>query len=116
MKLKDLIEFSGNLDDLADELERVGAEIAKVTESAQSLKEAVSFEDLPQGDLQALLDEVDRRFEAAKRGLGIANRLPAGPYRQKHLRQIMGNMNRIRAMLYRIQREIAAQATSSVAA
>lgn len=52
-----------------------------------------------EGDLEEQLAELTKRFEAAKRGLGLVNKLRVGPERRAQARRVMGNLNKIRAML-----------------
>ena len=58
-------------------------------------------------DLMDQLNEISQRFEAAKRGLGLVNKLSKGPSKTKHTSRIMGNMNRIRGMLRRVEQKLA---------
>jgi len=56
----------------------------------------------PDLDLEQQLGELAKRMEAARRGLGLTNKFPAGPSRTEHRKRIMGNLNTIRAMLGRV--------------
>lgn len=56
----------------------------------------------PDLDMEQQLAELTKRMEAARRGLGLVNKFPAGPQRTEHRRRIMGNLNTIRAMLGRV--------------
>jgi hypothetical protein len=56
----------------------------------------------PDLDLEQQLGELAKRMEAARRGLGLTNKFPAGPRRMEHRKRIMGNLNTIRAMLGRV--------------
>lgn len=55
-------------------------------------------------DVVDAMDRVIAQMEAAKRALGITNRLEPGPARKQHRSRIMSNMNRIRANLRRIEK------------
>lgn len=57
-----------------------------------------------ENDILIAMDRVMRQMEAARRALGLTNRLEPGPLRKQHRARIMGNMNRIRANLKRIER------------
>lgn len=57
------------------------------------------------GDLETQMAELSKRFEAARRGLGLANKLPAHE-RKDHLRRIMSNMNTIRGMLGQVTKSM----------
>lgn len=53
-----------------------------------------------------LFDEAMRRMDAAKRALGLVNKLPPGESRTMHKRRVMGNLNRIRTLVYDIQMKL----------
>ena len=53
------------------------------------------------------LDEISKRFDAAKRGLGLVNKLSPGPSKKKHASRILGNLNRIRGLLRRVENQLA---------
>lgn len=87
-----------------DKLNFIFNEVAAEYEAiACRLDEALSPVD---GDLGDQLGILSKRFEAAKRGLGIVNRLPAGPVKTEHARRVMSNLNSIRAMLTRVTRNL----------
>jgi hypothetical protein len=69
------------------------------------LKEGVTDLGTPSGDLAAAFDEASKRFEAARRGFGIVNKLPKGPERSEHRKRILGNLNRLRALVDRIVKQ-----------
>ena len=69
------------------------------------LNEAVTDLNVPAGDLAAAFDEAAKRLDAARRGLGLVNKLPAGQERTENRRRIMGNLNRLRALVDRITKE-----------
>lgn len=56
-------------------------------------------------DIEQQLAELTKRMEAARRGLGLVNKFPAGPSRTEHRKRIMGNLNTIRAMLGRVLKQ-----------
>ena len=49
---------------------------------------------------QSLIDEIQKRMEAASRALGLANKLKNPEYKRKHLSRIMTHMNTIRSALH----------------
>lgn len=55
-------------------------------------------------DVVAAMDQVMRQMEAAKRALGLVNKLGDSPSRTKNRSRIMSNMNRIRANVRRIEK------------
>ncbi len=61
----------------------------------------------PEGGMEEVMagmDQVMKQMEAAKRGLGLVNKLGDGPSRTQNRSRIMGNMNRIRANVRRIEK------------
>lgn len=71
------------------------------------INENFDVADVPEtSDLNAKFMEVERRFAAARKALGIANRLPSPEDRRKHKSRIMGMLNQLRAAIADIQREL----------
>jgi len=62
-----------------------------------ALTEAVDNSDLDP-DLDMAFAQLLKRLEAAKRGLGLSNKLPNNESRVMHRRAIMSNMNKIRTL------------------
>lgn len=52
----------------------------------------------------AMLNTIEQRLGAAKRGLGIVNKLSPGPSKTKHASRVMSNMNAIRGQLARVSK------------
>ena len=72
------------------------------------LNEDLSFPDYSAADpdmLAKMLEDTMKRMDAARRGLGLANKL-TGPTKKKHLSRIMSNMNRIRANIRKAEKII----------
>ncbi len=57
-------------------------------------------------DLDTAMDQLAKRLEAARRGLGLTNKLPPGDSRIMHRRKIMGNLNKIRSLFNFIQKKL----------
>lgn len=57
-------------------------------------------------NIEAIFGEASKRLEAARRALGLANKLPPGESRTQNKRRIMGNLNRIRDLVYRLQMQL----------
>lgn len=49
----------------------------------------------------ASLDQIAFMFDAAKRGIGLVNRLKNPADKKKHLKAVFGNVNKLRAALAR---------------
>jgi len=69
------------------------------------LSEAVS----PQDDTGDMLKTATKRYDAAKRGLAIANKLKDPAQKQKHQSQVMSNLNTLRSMLQKIEKKLSAE-------
>lgn len=73
------------------------------------LKENVT--DLPGGmSTEDAFDEIQKRFEAARKGMSAVNRLAPGEFKSRHAKRVMGNLNRIRAMVKRLEKQLDAEA------
>lgn len=114
MKLHDIIdEPVESLEQLVKLFKGLQRNLVTITESVHLLKEyniGLDWHAGQMSELDHMLYSTQQRFEATRRGLSLANKLPAGPDRTKHLRRIMGHMNRIRAAVTRLERLIAAEA------
>ncbi|MNL51319.1 hypothetical protein D3C87_1744080 [compost metagenome] len=47
-------------------------------------------------EFEATLDEMTQRFEAARRALGLVNKLQDGPTKKKHASRVLSQMNTFR--------------------
>jgi hypothetical protein len=56
----------------------------------------------PGMDLDEQMAILEKRMAAARRGIGITNRMPDSPERTKHRSRVMGNLNTIRAQLNKV--------------
>lgn len=73
----------------------------KIVKKRKKLQEGVT--DFPaDSDMLQMFDEAIKRLEAARRGLGITNKLPPGEEKRMHRSRIMGNLNRLRALVDRL--------------
>lgn len=75
----------------------------ELLENIQELEEKVDTSSMN-------LDQLAKGFDAAKRGLGLANKLKNPADKKKHLSRIMGNMNKLRAALKRMHDSIDVEA------
>jgi hypothetical protein len=57
-------------------------------------------------DLDTAMEQLAKRLDAARRGLGLTNKLPPGDSRVLHRRKIMGNLNKIRSLFNFIQKKL----------
>jgi hypothetical protein len=75
----------------------------ELKENVEQLQEFVDAKDMSIEDLQ-------RAFEAARRGLSLAHKLPDPAEKARHFSRILTNMNKIRAVLNRHIKELEAEA------
>ena len=59
----------------------------------------------PSMNLEDQLEELTKRMDAARRGLGLANKL-SGKQQTQHRRQVMINLNKIRRDLNQVVKEL----------
>jgi len=57
-------------------------------------------------NIDRLFDETSKMLDAARRGLGLTNKLKDSASRTKFRSRVMGNLNRIRAKLARITKAL----------
>ena len=93
-----MIEESNYAEDVR-ELEALLLEIETNLESYRSLL-------TESADVNALFDETSSMLAAAKRGLGISNKLKDPDSRKKNRSRIMGTLNKLRAQLGKIAKAI----------
>ena len=58
-------------------------------------------------ELDTDMAELQQQFAAARKGLGLVNKLSYGPSKLKHTKRVMSNLNKIRAKLRRLEKEMA---------
>jgi ATP-dependent Lon protease len=71
-----------------------------------ALNERVSRLDPTDHSMESLIEELEKRLAAAKRGLSVAHRLKNPAEKKKHMAGILANMNVIRAQLGSVIRSI----------
>lgn len=90
------------LAELKAELVAIGKELRSLM-SKMGLRENVKL-GKDGHEIDDLLEAVGR-YEAARRALGIVNKLTPGPTKAKHVSRIMGNMNKLRALVNKLSAE-----------
>ena len=93
-----MIEESNNAEDVRD----MQALLAEYTEIYKSLKILL----VESENVNALFDETSRMLAAAKRGLGITNKLKDPEGRKKNRSRIMGTLNKLRGKLSQIAKAL----------
>jgi len=50
-------------------------------------------------------EEISKMFDAAKRALGLANKLRDPTEKKKHVSQVMSGLNKIRAAVHKLEKQ-----------
>lgn len=56
-------------------------------------------------DASKSIQDLEKQLSAAKRGLGLSNKL-SGDAKTKHAKRVMGNLNKIRAQIARLKKQM----------
>jgi hypothetical protein len=98
---------------LADNTAELNREFAELSERYADIKTQVGFLKESADSvafLASMIEQISARFDAAKRGLGLVNKLTPGQSKRKHASRVMINLNTIRRELAQLtktlQREI----------
>jgi len=113
--LKELSENQYDPEYLLKQYDALMEQYKMALEQVEYIRESVILKQEQRGklkmaageDMTDVLDRISKQFDAAKKGLGLANKLPKGESRKKHASRIMGNLNTIRAALRRVEKQIA---------
>lgn len=97
---------------LENEIDIFGEKLDIIGQELLQLNEGVT--DLSVTNLPDMFDEAIKRLAAAKQGLGLANRLKDPNEKKEHASRILGNLNRLRALVDRLAKATAEQVSSSV--
>lgn len=91
-----------------DEILEIAHNVLQETISI-ALNEDAEVPDVPTDQiksLQGIMTDAEKRYGAAKRALGLVGKLKPGPERQKHSKNIMINLNKLRAYNQRIHKAL----------
>lgn len=66
---------------------------------------------ISEADGNADIETLEKQIEAARKGLGIVNKLKAGPEKAKHAKRVMSNLNKLRSKLSKLKKELASKET-----
>lgn len=75
----------------------------------QRLAEDMGSFELPSPSSQNTTEQLElaiRQFSAARRALGLVNKLAPGPTKQRHASRVLAVLNQIRASIRRIEKQI----------
>jgi len=115
-------ELEAEFDALTEEVNKLLDQMKIITEApmdmaADRLAGGAPASDVPppgsveaDGSMEEVMDAMDtvmKQMDAARRGLGLVNKLADSPSRTKNRSRVMGNMNRIRGNLRRIEKMLA---------
>jgi len=95
---------------IEQELQQVFNDIITSSEQIVMMCEDVSIPDVPDSllsNLQRIMDDAEKRYGAAKKGLSLVSKLKPGDDRKKHFSRILGNLNKLRAYNDRINKALA---------
>jgi len=92
--------------DLMVQLAECEVELNKLKDLAKKILLTEEFIEF--GAIDRMFDETSKMLDAAKRGLGLTNKLKDSASRTKFRSRVMGNLNRIRAKLMRITKALSA--------
>lgn len=95
MKVQDLLE-SNTLDSIFEDMGTFAPTTDANMTSEQQLEKAVL------------------QFSAARRALGLVNKLAAGPTKQRHASRVLGVLNKIRATIRRIEKQITVDMSADI--
>jgi len=84
------------------QLKELGMRLKSIQQDVKSVKEDIATG----ADLRKEFGQAVFRFEAAKKGLGIANKLRNPEDKKKHLSRVMSNINVLRNMVNRLEKEV----------
>jgi hypothetical protein len=85
-------------------------DVDHLQDSVNTLRKLNEAVELPtEGDVFVQMAEVNKMMQAAKRGMGLTNKIKDPGKRAMHKSTVMSNMNRIRAAVKRIGKAVAAK-------
>lgn len=90
---------------------KIKKELDTFEESFSLFFEAVKIEpikdDSSYDELMNLMGDAILKFNAARKGIGLVNKLKNSEERKKHRSAVMSNMNKLRGLMQRIDKKIA---------
>lgn len=98
--MKDQAKFYRRLNSVFEQLATEHKYLSSVAATNRTIVENTS------ASLESELDKINQMFNAARKGLGLVNKLPYGDSKLKHTRRVMGNLNRIRGSLRRLESQM----------
>lgn len=80
-------------------------DLIKLGESLQSVKSSIALNEALtlNKEIGEMLQTATTRFMAARKGLGLANRLQDPDEKRQHQKRVMKNMNALRMLVKRIE-------------
>ena len=97
------MEYKSDISILETDLNVLGEQLETLIIQSQLLIEKQT-DDIVTDQMLAAFDKAMKQFAAAKRGMGLVNKLEPGPSRAKHASRVMSNMNRIRGTIAKIEK------------
>ncbi len=94
---------------LEEEIKEIGKGIMALhSQYKVALTEAIDDFISDDNDLGFMFDEAKKRFMAAKRGLALTNKLQDPMQRKEHKSRVLSNLNKLRAIFNRLQKDVEA--------
>lgn len=92
---------------LEEIFEDLQSELASLIEKAISVNSQLNEELTPlMGSIVDMIEEAEFRLAAARKGLGLANRLRTAEERKRNRSRVLANMNRLRVTLARLVKSL----------
>lgn len=91
------------------ELQNVYEQLILTIDEFNMLSEDVDIPDISEASLRTLInimDDAEKKYNAAKRGLSIVSKLKPGQERAKHFSRITANLNKLRGYNNRINKAV----------
>lgn len=84
-----------------------------ILDQVSILSEKVDFSKVSAMDVESQLDQLHRMFLAARKGLGLVNKMRPGPDRGKNASRVLTNLNQIRATLGKVMKSLQTQSVDA---
>ena len=89
-------------EDIASAVSKFKSRFSKKKDDEKNDPKGREEEKFDTSSMMDMIDGVGKRFQAAKKGMGLVNKFK-GDERKKHARRVMQNMNALRQVLKKIQ-------------
>lgn len=88
-------------------VERLNTAFEKTEKDYDKILKDISLnESTLMNKIESDLDELSRKFEAAKRGLQLVNKLSMGMTKLKHTQRVMSNLSTLRTSILNLEKKV----------